>query len=328
MSMRRKALSRTTSMTRSLARSSSISLVLPLAPQQPKSGILCTLRRAQSSIPAVEYCVVSSDFGTTDSNQINNLSKGFLNHQQIVDVGNSNFINKGDGDGEQDSYCSDYTSCSSSIADLHEVLDEPQRVSKDILRSVSISYQWLDLPLHEFELPTCREDTMTDLMSAVSVDQQTVSVDNGGQSMVGVLPGPGLPVGRHGSIRFAYIHDCRTGRSLVSHVELKTAMDNLGHWTMQVPRNCCLSYRHDSSGEVATLPWPDLEAGGMDEVEDFVSTVNRIEGRPVFFPRYERSPFQVEKCLYSQTSLCSQKSSSSHSFSSRLPPLAPPSMRL
>ncbi|CAM6103129.1 unnamed protein product [Calypogeia fissa] len=332
MSVRRKPLTRTTSMTRSLARSSSVSLVLPLAPQQPKSGILCTLRRAQSSIPAVEYCFVSSDFVTTDGNQINNLSKRFPSNQQIVDVGNSNFINKGDWDGEQDSYCSDYTSCSSSISDLLEVLDEPQRVSKDILRSLSISYQWLDLPLHEFELPTCREDLMThlmtDLMSTVSVDQQTVSVDNGGQSMVGALPGPGLPVGRNGSIRFAYIHDCRTGRSLVSHVELKTAMDNLGHWTMQVPRNCCLSYRHDSSGEVATLPWPDLEAGGMDEVEDFVSTVNRIEGRPVFFPRYERSPFQVEKSLYTQTSLRSQKSTSSHSFSSRLPPLAPPSTRL
>lgn len=309
---RRTASASTISMSRSLARSSSVSLVLPLAPQQQTSAVLYTLRRVRSSIPAADYNGVPSEF-SADIIHSNNPIKGNCHNQLGLEIGSDNFFNRFERDGDLDSYCSDYTSCSSSVADFFEVLDEPLRVSKEILRSVSISYQWLDVPFYESELPACRDDSMMDFATANTavIDEQKLAIDNvgadGRQSTDMALPTPGLPIGRQGSVRFAYIHDCRSGMSLATHVELKTAMDNLRHWAMQVPRNCCLSYRHDTSGEVATLPWPDLEAGGMDEIEEFVSTVNRIEGKPVFFPRYQRSPFEPEKNLYSQRSLTLQK---------------------
>lgn len=79
-----------------------------------------------------------------------------------------------------------------------------------------------------------------------------------------------------------YIHVSRTNQRILNHYQLRPFMDELKRWSMQVPSTSSLRYKH-STGVDVSLPWPDLRTGSIQEIEKFVDSVNRIEGRKVFY---------------------------------------------
>ncbi|KAL2620061.1 hypothetical protein R1flu_000266 [Riccia fluitans] len=86
-----------------------------------------------------------------------------------------------------------------------------------------------------------------------------------------------------------YIHWSKSAQCISNHYQLRPIMDVLRYWRMEVPGTVNIRYTHSAGVEVS-LPWPDLRSGSREQIHQFVDTVNRTEGRQVFYYLFMEHP--------------------------------------